>query len=695
MMLTIQNLSVAYEQNGELYAAVRDFSLSLAAGQTYGLVGESGSGKSTVAMAIMQYLGAGGQVTNGSIEFEGRNLLALSRSELNHILGKDITLVPQDPMSSLNPSLRIGEQIAEGLRHHLSLSKEQAARQAVELLQQVRVPDPARVARSYPHELSGGMQQRVLIAMAISAEPKLIILDEPTTSLDVTTQAAVLDLLRDLIRDRKTTLLYITHNLGVVAQICDRVAVLYAGELVEDSETALLFQNPLHPYSKGLLESVPRLGQNKSDSRLNTISGTIPSLADRATTESFSRCIFAPRCPLVLDICRDQRPLLEEATSERLVRCHRWAEIAAGEAGSFNQDIPLAEEAERLSGKGEVLLDISDLRVEYSISRSFFDAAIGRPKAAIKAVDDVNLSIQKGHTLGLVGESGSGKSTLARAVVGLVARTDGEIAISGLTLPPRLSDRDVDMLRLAQYVFQNPEEALNPYLTIGETLQRPFITLARQSRVDAAQRAREMLAAVGLPAEYMARLPGQLSGGEKQRVAIARAFATNPDLLVADEPVSSLDVSVQAAILNLMERLQSANNSTLLFISHDLAVVGYLADQIAVIYAGQIVEYSNATELFNLPHHPYTEALLSSVPEVEPGRKVESIRLEGDVPSQIDVPSGCRFHPRCPRFLGDICVNQIPPWQQTSGDKGILCHIPLAELEESQKDSLLDEGYYK
>lgn len=695
MMLTIQNLSVAYEQDGELFAAVRDFSLSLAAGQTYGLVGESGSGKSTVAMAIMQYLGAGGQVTNGSIEFEGRNLLALSRSELNHILGKDITLVPQDPMSSLNPSIRIGEQIAEGLRHHLSLSKEQAARQAVELLQQVRVPDPARVARSFPHELSGGMQQRVLIAMAISAEPKLIILDEPTTSLDVTTQATVLDLLRDLIRDRKTTLLYITHNLGVVAQICDRVAVLYAGELVEDSETALLFQSPLHPYSKGLLESVPRLGQNKSDSRLTTISGTIPSLADRATTESFSRCIFAPRCPLVLDICRDQRPLLEEATSERLVRCHRWAEIAAGEVGYFNQDITWAEEAERSSGKGEVLLDISDLRVEYSISRSFFDAAMGRPKPAIKAVDDVNLSIQKGRTLGLVGESGSGKSTLARAIVGLVARTDGEIAISGFTLPPRLSDRDIDTLRLAQYVFQNPEEALNPYLTIGETLQRPFITLARQSRVDAARRAREMLAAVGLPAEYIARLPGQLSGGEKQRVAIARAFATNPDLLVADEPVSSLDVSVQAAILNLMERLQSANNSTMLFISHDLAVVGYLADQIAVIYAGQIVEYSNAIELFNLPHHPYTEALLSSVPEVGPGRKVESIRLEGDVPSQIDVPSGCRFHPRCPRFLGDICVNQIPPWQQTSGDKGILCHIPLAELEESQKGNPLDEGSYK
>lgn len=683
-MLDIQDLTIAYEQNGTLLTAVRGFSLSLAAGHTYGLVGESGSGKSTVAMAIMGYPGAGGRVTSGRIEFEGLDLLALPNNELAKILGKEITLVPQDPMSSLNPSIRIGEQIAEGLRHHLSLSKEHAAKRAIELLKMVRVPDPARVARSYAHEISGGMQQRVLIAMAMSAEPKLIILDEPTTSLDVTTQAAVLDLLRDLIRDRQTTLLYITHNLGVVAQICDRVAVLYAGELVEDAATELLYRSPLHPYTKGLLESVPRLGQNKSENRLTTISGTIPSLSERSSDGYASSCVFAPRCPLALDICYAERPLLEPATPDWRVRCHRWLEIAAGELEYEARDATTPQGSGPVNGNGEILLDVRDVRVEYPVSRPILDVALGNPAHTIKAVDDVSLSIQRGRTLGLVGESGSGKTTLARAIVGLVARTDGEIKVSGLSLPPRLSDRDLETLRLVQFIFQNPEEALNPYLTIGETLQRPFVTLGKKSNADARDGARKLLAAVGLPIEYMERLPGQLSGGEKQRIAIARAFATDPSLLIADEPVSSLDVSVQAAILNLMEQLQLANDSTMLFISHDLAVVGYLADRIAVIYAGQIMEMADADELFTPPHHPYTEALLSAVPDIHLHVDNKSIRLEGDVPSQIEVPSGCRFHPRCPRFLGEICVNEVPPWQQTQDGKWILCHIPVADLVSSQ-----------
>ena len=679
-MLNIQDLSVAYEHKGALLHAVRNFSLSITAGQSYGLVGESGSGKSTVAMAILGYLGVGGQITSGHIEFEGRDLLTIPKRELTKMLGKNIALVPQDPMSSLNPSMRVGEQIAEGLRHHLALTKEQATRRTFELLELVRIPDPARVARSYPHEISGGMQQRVLIAMALGTEPGLIILDEPTTSLDVTTQAAVLDLLRDLIRNRKAATLYITHNLGVVTQLCDHVAVLYAGELVEKGETRLLFENPLHPYTKGLLDSMPQLGQNKSRFRLSAIPGKIPALLERA-----SGCIFAPRCPLVIDRCLATRPALETVISDRQVRCHRWPDMASGVLNHTIEEASIPVETDKSITRVVDILDIQDLHVDYPIPRSIPDVISGRPQHMVKAVDGVDLSIPNNHIFGLVGESGSGKTTLARTIVGLVERANGEIRIAGRLLPPKLSDRDIDALRQIQLIFQNPEEALNPYLTVGETLQRPFITIGRKSRVEAKEGALKMLEAVGLPAEYMGRLPGQLSGGEKQRVAIARAFVTNPGLLIADEPVSSLDVSVQAGILALMEQLQTANQSTMLFISHDLAVISYLADRIAVMYAGQIVEICDAIALSESAHHPYTEALLHAVPDVTFRPLDQTIRLSGAVPSQIDVPSGCRFHPRCPRYLGPVCVDEVPPHQPAGGDNWIACHIPLAELQQAQE----------
>ena len=686
-MLNIQDLSVAYEHKDTLLHAVRDFSLSIVAGQTYGLVGESGSGKSTVAMAILGYLGVRGQITGGRIEFEGRDLLTIPKRELTKILGKNIALVPQDPMSSLNPSMRVGEQIAEGLRHHLALTKEQAIRRTLELLNLVRVPDPARVAHSYPHEISGGMQQRVLIAMALGAEPGLIILDEPTTSLDVTTQAAVLDLLRDLIRDRKAATLYITHNLGVVAQLCDHVAVLYAGELVEKGETRLLFKNPLHPYTKGLLDSMPQIGQNKSRSRLTAMPGKIPVLLERA-----SGCIFAPRCPLAIDRCFAERPALETIMSNRQVRCHRWPDIESGELNHTVESASAPVKAGKSIMRDTTILDVQKLHVDFPISRSIPDVIMGRPQRMVKTVDRVDLSIPRDHIFGLVGESGSGKTTLARTIVGLVERTNGEIRMAGKLLSPGVSGRDIDALRQIQLIFQNPEGALNPYLTIGETLQRPFITIGKKSRVEAREEALRMLEAVGLPTEYMGRLPGQLSGGEKQRVAIARAFAANPGLLIADEPVSSLDVSVQAGILALMEQLQTINQSAMLFISHDLAVVGYLADRIAVMYAGQIVEICDAVALTESAHHPYTEALLHAVPDVTFRPLDQTIRLPGVVPSQINVPSGCRFHPRCPRFLGPICVDKIPPHQSTGGDNWIACHIPLAELQQAQEQGNRDRG---
>ena len=684
-MLKITDLTIAYQHGRSYLAAVRDFSLHIAAGQTYGLVGESGSGKTTVALAVMRYLSGSGQVLGGQIEFDGRDLLALTPTEMRQVWGRQLSLVPQDPLSSLNPSIRVGEQLAELLRHHLDLSPAEAEAQAIALLDTVRVPDPARVARSYPHEISGGMQQRVLIALALSTEPKLLVLDEPTTSLDVTTQAAVLDLFRDLIRDRQTAVLYVTHNLGVVARICDRVAVLYAGELVEDAPTTTLYHQPLHPYTQGLLDSVPKLGQSKTGVQLQAIPGQIPSLAERHTG-----CVFAPRCTLAIEKCLVERPSLDTAAPGHQVRCHRWPEIAAGEI-TVRQDGATAVTTNG-SHSNETVLNLQDVKAHFAVNRSLLDTITGQPHRSVKAVDGIDLTIRRGRTLGLVGESGSGKTTLARAVIGLMERTGGKIDLLNLALPAKLSQRNLETLRLLQYIFQNPEEALNPYLTIGETLRRPFMTLMGQSRAEADAGAVKLLAAVRLPADYRHRLPGQLSGGEKQRVAIARAFATAPELLLADEPVSSLDVSVQASILNLMGELQVENDSTMLFISHDLAVVGYLADRIAVIYVGHLMEVADAADLFEPPYHPYTEALLSAIPLADPVAKQQTIRLEGDVPSQINVPSGCPFHPRCPRYLGDICRDQTPPWQETAQGNRIFCHIPLADLEAQQERVFQFEG---
>lgn len=678
-VLDIENLTVAYRAQGRWLAAVRDFSLQIRPGETVGLVGESGSGKSTVALAVMGYLSKNGRIQSGQIRFAGQDLAALPAAKLRRIRGEDVTLVPQDPQSALNPSLRVGEQMAEILRHHRGMARQAARQQAIALLDMVRVPDPPRVAESFPHQISGGMQQRVLIAMALSTEPQLLVLDEPTTGLDVTTQAAVLDLFRDLIAARQTAALYVTHNLGVVANLCDRVAVLYAGELVEAAPTRDLYRRPLHPYTAGLLESVPQLGQRKAQVALQAIPGQIPSLTERP-----SACVFAPRCPLAIEACHAERPLLETADSDRQVRCLRWPEIAAGEVAAI-QPATAAETAAAPAPAQSPLLSLQDLEVHFDVNQPLLDALRGRPAPQVKAVDGVSLGLGKGQTLGVVGESGSGKTTLARAVIGLTARTGGAIELLGVDLPPRIQERPLETVRLLQFVFQNPQEALNPYLTVGETLRRPLQTLLEMSRDDAEAEVTQLLAAVRLPDAYRRRLPGQLSGGEKQRVAIARAFATHPDLLIADEAVSALDVSVQASILNLLRDLQQTHHNTLIFISHDLAVVGYLADQIAVMYVGRLMEVASSTALFAPPYHPYTEALLSAIPQLAPDSAQTPIRLEGDVPSQIDVPSGCPFHPRCPHFLGDICKEETPPWRIAANGKRIYCHIPLDELEEMQK----------
>jgi peptide/nickel transport system ATP-binding protein len=679
-VLIIENLRVSYRQGKQQLPAVQNFSLRIRPGETYGLVGESGSGKTTVALALMRYLPQDGSVQEGRIELQGIDLLGLSEAQMRRVWGKRISLVPQDPQSALNPSLEVGEQLAEALRHHLNMAAGDAWRRTLELFDLVQLADPERIARSYPHQISGGMQQRVLIAMALSLEPSLLVLDEPTTGLDVTTQAAILDLIRKLIEGKRTAAIYITHNLGMVANLCDRVAVMYAGELVEDAPTQDLFREPLHPYTKGLLDSIPRLGETKDKHRLRSILGQIPPLDERP-----SGCVFTPRCPLAIEIC-EQRPPLYTPETGRRTRCHRWEEISSGlvDAG---QPVLTNGSSDRdgLQERSPVLNTV-DVQVHFPLKQSLEDALRKTPRQKVQAVNGVSLEVSSGETLGLVGESGSGKTTLAKAIMGLVEKTGGMIELLAVPLPAELSQRDLETLRHLQMIFQNPEEALNPYLTVGETLRRPLITLLGKSHQEAEDKVQDLLSAVRLPVTYARRLPTQLSGGEKQRVAIARSFAANPDLLVCDEPVSSLDVSVQSSILELLNELQVEQGISLLFISHNLAVVNYLADQVAVMYLGHLMEVTPGEALVDPPYHPYTESLLSAFPLIDPQAEQKSLRLEGEIPSPREIPTGCPFHTRCPRFLGEICVKETPSWRfdERSG-KRYFCHIPVEELIEAQE----------
>lgn len=677
-ILHLHDVTVGYRSGEGWLDAVRNVHLTINSGETYGLVGESGSGKTTLALAIMRYLPGSGAIRSGRIEFDGVDLTDLSREQMRNRWGQDMAFVPQNPQSALNPSLKIGEQLAEALQIHRQLDNGQARGQARELLAMVQIADPERVAQSYPHEISGGMQQRVLIAMALSAEPKLLIMDEPTTSLDTTTQATILDLIRELTAEHRTATLYVTHNLGVVAQLCDRLAVLYAGDLVEFGPTVDLYRKPLFPYTRALLDSVPRLGENKRSVHLRPIEGRIPALDDLP-----AGCPFRPRCPIAIDLCEEYPPLYEP-NAERRTRCHRWEEIQAGEVNAAQPE-PASGAQAKAGPVGEIALAMQDVKVYFDTKSSWMGSLLSREREMLRAVDGVSLALGRGRTVGLVGESGSGKTTLARAIVGLEERTSGSISLYQQELPPGLSERDRELLRHIQMVFQNPQEALNPYLTVSQTLRYPLESLLGLSGRECRRRAVELLEAVQLTEDYMGRFPSQLSGGEKQRVAVARAFASGPEILIADEPVTSLDVSVQASLLNLLNKLQIENESAYLFISHNLAVVGFLADEIAVIYLGRLMEVARSEELFEPPYHPYTEALLSAIPLIDPLAEQHQIRLDGEVPSPVDVPTGCPFHTRCPRFLGDICVEEEPPWQTAEAGTRYYCHISPEDLLEEQE----------
>ena len=639
----------------------------------------------------MHYLSSNGRIeAGGKLEFAGEDLLGKTNADMRRLWAKRIKFVPQNAGAALNPSIKIGRQVTEGLKAAEGIEGAAAYDTMMRIFHDVNLVDPEQVAERYPHELSGGMQQRVTIAMALISNPELLILDEPTTGLDVTTEAVILDLLRGLITERDTGVIYITHNLGVVAQLCERVVVLYAGEIMEDATVLDLFQQPKHPYTVGLISSVPKPGQRKAQSHLQSISGNPPAL-----TGLPSGCVFAERCPLVIDRCRDEKPPLEALDDGRLVRCHRWEEVALldGPVLPPVPSIAMGGDSGAGSQPSDTLMRVTDLTKHFPVERSLQETLGRIEPTPIRAVDGVDLDLSAGQTLGLVGESGSGKTTLARVIIGLQARSGGKLELLGMDVRNSVRERSEDVLSKLQMIFQNPQNSLNPYLSVRQAIRRPLVKLRGLSATAAEAEVLRLLDRVNLRAEYAERYPDELSGGEKQRVAIARAFASDPDLIICDEPVSALDVSVQSAVLNLLAELQDEHGTAYLFISHNLSIVGYLADVIAVMYLGQLFEIGNAGTVFQPPYHPYTEALVSAIPVADPLHKTERILLSDNLPSARDLPTGCRFHTRCPRKIGEICEREEPPWREGERGDRIRCHIPLDELMTAQTDlALVDEA---
>lgn len=680
-ILNVEKAAISYETRYGDVEAVRDVSFDVHRAKTFGVVGESGCGKSTVAFGIVDFLGANGKIVGGSIKFQGRELVGRSQAELRTLRGDQISMVYQDPMQALNPSVNIGDQLAEVLTVHRGISKEEAWTKSIDMLERVYMPDAANVMDRYPHQISGGQQQRVVIAMALLNNPALLIMDEPTTALDVTVEAVVLDLIEDLKHDFDTAIVYITHDLGVVARVCNDVGVMYAGEMVEVGAVETIYGNPRHPYTQGLMRCVPKLGATKEGSILYPIRGRVPAPKDRPK----GACIFAPRCDYTTERCYSEKPALRELEPGHSVRCFYAEEIDAS-AWEPPEDLVVPTVKEVEGETRESIIEINGLKTYYEQeSKSLLSLFGAGEKLYVKAVDDVSLSVPPGKTLGVVGESGCGKSTLAKTIVGLETPRGGEAEFLGFDLSVPVSERDVDLITELQMVFQNPDSTMNPSYSVGKQIGRP---LQRFKAVPSDQVHTEvvgLLNAVRLDGSYVDRLPRQLSGGEKQRVGIARAFASRPDLVLCDEPVSALDVSVQAAVLNLLLEIQLEYGTTMMFIAHDLSVVRFFSDYVAVMYLGHIVEIGPAKNIYAPPYQPYTEALLSAVPIPDPQAEQKHIRLSSTVPSALDPPSGCPFHTRCPRREllpedGKICAEKVPPWRYNNEEHRIFCHIPLEEL---------------
>ncbi|OQW40666.1 MAG: ABC transporter ATP-binding protein [Proteobacteria bacterium SG_bin4] len=673
-VLEIDNLATLLHTGDIPVRAVDGLSLNILQGETFALLGESGCGKSMTALSIMRLLPDVGEIVAGEIKIHGMDLLQLPEAAMRKVRGKQISMIFQEPMLSLNPVLTIAEQIGEVLHQHLDLTPAMKQARIQELLEQVGIPDAQRRMHEYPFQFSGGMKQRAMIAMALAGEPELLIADEPTTALDVTIQAQVLDLMRHIQQRTRMAILLITHDLGVVAEMAQRVAVMYAGEIVEVAPRAVFFQQPAHPYSKQLFASLP--GKNKRDQALTVMNGNVPSLS-----QQFSGCRFADRCNQVMAMCRDAVPQWHRLDDAHQVRCHLYqsgvshTQVATGAPA---QRIPLYSEAQRTE---QILLKVADLKVYFPIRQGLFKRVVGY----VKAVDGVSLQIASGKTLALVGESGCGKTTIGKSILQLIQPTTGSVQFKGQELVGLKRGQLKPIRSHFQIIFQDPYSSLNPRMRIKEILQEGMNALkigaaSASSKADNMQASPSdqeidlLLQRVGLPAEVKWRYPHEFSGGQRQRIAIARALAVNPELLICDEPTSALDVSVQAQILNLLKTLQNNLGLAFLFITHNIAVVEYLADEVAVMYLGRIVERGLIDEVMGNPKHPYTQALLSSVPRIAADADRKFIPLKGDLPSPAKPPAGCHFHPRCPKAM-PVCRERYPSASLFSATHSTHCFL--------------------
>ncbi len=720
VVLEVEDLQTEFHLRSGNVRAVDGVSFSVQAGECVGLVGESGCGKSTTGLSIMKLLPNVGHVVGGSIKLLGRDLGPLSEREMRHVRGNDVAMIFQDPMTSLNPTWTIGRQLAEAYRLHSDVTQREALVRAREVLELVRLPRPAERLSAYPHQLSGGLRQRVMIAMALVNSPKLLIADEPTTALDVTIQAQILDLIDGLRRDFQMAVILITHDLGVIAARADRVMVMYAGKIAEGAGTEELFASMRHPYTEALFRSIPRFDQDRSQA-LFSIPGVPPDLMYPPPG-----CRFAPRCRNAQPRCTQEEPLLAPETSDasrpgagtehtekpavphairggdHVYACFYPVDgssrgrqddaasaaelglVDVSAAGDVSQPLTVAEPPPpRVDPvqRGEVLLQVKDIHKEFAVTSG---AVLQRKIGTLQAVSGVSFDVRRGETFGLVGESGCGKTTIGWMVTALHRPTSGEILFEGTDIASlrrralRRARRDL------QLMFQDPYASLDPRMRVGPTIREPLNIQDVGSRRDRQKRVAELLGEVGLSPKAAGLYPHEFSGGQRQRIGLARALALNPKLIVADEPVSALDVSIQAQILNLMRNLQQTHELTYIVISHDLAVIRYLADTIGVMYLGKLVEIGPATDVYERPAHPYTRGLIDAVPIPDPvlERQRETVPVRGELPSAMDPPSGCRFRTRCP-LAQDICAEVEPPLRSFGGGHRAACHFPLENPEES------------
>jgi len=687
MLLNIENLKTFFYNEGSPSKAVNGVSFSIDKKETFCLVGESGSGKSVTALSVMQLVSLdAGYYEGGKIEFIDQsdinskeannskenkmiNLLSLKESEKKHYRGNQISMIFQEPMTSLNPVLTVGYQLSEPLIRHQNLSKSEARQKSIELLKQVNIPDATRVIDDYPHQLSGGMKQRIMIAMALACQPDLLIADEPTTALDVTIQAQILDLMKDLQKKKGTSILFITHDLAVVSEIADKVAVMYAGKIVEIADKKTLFSNPAHPYTLKLLKSVPSITNKQY--QLETVEGRVPLVSDLP-----EGCAFAKRCHVAIDECFKKEPILADVENNHQVSCLLYKHESAK---TVFDKIKIKDKKNSRNidhTKTDVLLDIKALKVYYPIKKGIFRKTV----AHVKAVDEIDLQIKRGRTLAVVGESGCGKTTLGKSILQLIHPTAGRLNFNGVELIDLDQKELHDYRKKMQIIFQDPYSSLNPKMMISEILIEGM-TAHRlyKNKKERIQVAKDLMEKVGLEASMLYRYPHEFSGGQRQRIGVARTLALKPEFIVCDEATSALDVSVQAQILNLLEELQDEFNLTYLFISHNLAVVEYIADEVAVMYLGRIVEKGSVEEIFQNPVHPYTKALMSAVPEInyellsdQTFESKKQIRLLGELPSAVNPPSGCYFHPRCP-VVKKECSQVYPKTKQLSETHFVNC----------------------